>query len=77
MLFEKTSHNPLTDSKSNRFDKENISSFILFSDFEDSFHEEFLKGIQRILIHKLDEIKLNNKEIKHSTFSRYNSITFS
>jgi hypothetical protein len=63
MLFEKTSHNPLTNSESNRFNKKLISSFVLFLYFENSFHEEFLECIQRILIHELNEIKLNDKEI--------------
>lgn len=60
MLFEKSSHDPLTDRESDRTHKEFYSSLVLFSDSENSFHEEFLEGIQRVLVHIFNEIELNH-----------------
>lgn len=77
MSFEKSSHDPLTDIISNRSDQLFNSGFILHSHFGDSLSEENVERIQRILVHVIHNIKSNNEEIQHSTFSSNTSIDFS
>lgn len=77
MSFEKTSHNPLTNIESNGSDQFFNSSFILNNHFSNSFSEENVEGIQRILIHMGNYIQSNDQEIQHSAFSSYTSIDFS
>lgn len=77
MSFEKTSHDPLTDAISDRSDQLFDSGFILHRHFGDSLSEENVERIQRILVHMIHNIKSNNEEIQHSTFSSNTSVDFS
>lgn len=57
MSFEKSSRDPLIDSKPNVFYKFRNSCFVFFSSLFNSFEEKFDKAFQRVLIHMIDDAK--------------------
>ena len=61
MLFFKTSRDPLVDSHSNHLSKSNYTRFFIFKllGFVDSFEEECCERFERVLVHIIDDAKLN------------------
>jgi len=79
MFLEETSGNPLVDSHSDDISQRTDSNFIVFVKFclLDSFEEESSEGFKGVLIHLIDDAKLNEQEIERCTFSSNSSVDFS
>jgi len=79
MFLEETSGNPLVDGHSDDISQRSNSNFIIFIQFclLDSFEEESSEGFKGVLVHLIDDAKLNKQEIEHGSFSRNSSVNFS
>jgi len=79
MFLEETSGNPLVDGHSDDISQRTDSNFIVFVEFclLDSFEEESCEGFKGVLVHLIDDAKLNKQEIERCTFSSNSSVDFS
>lgn len=79
MNNEKTTGNPLVDRDSDHLDEVGDANLQLFRSFclLDSIEEEVLEGLKRVLVHVIDNPKLDEKEIEHGSFSSDRTISFS
>lgn len=77
MSFEKTSHDPLADRVTDRFDQFFNSGFVVGGDSENSLEEELVEGVQGVLIHMGNDIELNAEEVKHGSFGGDSSVELS
>lgn len=77
--FEETTGDPLVDCDTDHQDKELhtlINIFLLLS-LVNSLEEEVLEGLERVLVHVVDNPQLDQQEVKHGTFSGNWTIRFS
>jgi len=79
MFLEETSGNPLIDGHSDDISQRTDSNFIVFVEFclLDSFEEESSEGFKGVLVHLIDDAKLDKQEIERCTFSCNSSVDFS
>jgi phage-related protein len=66
MFFEKTSGNPLVDCHSDDISQATNSNFIIFVKFclLDSFEEESSERLKGVLVHLINDLKLDEQEIE-------------
>lgn len=79
MFLKETSGNPLVNGHSNDISKRKHSNFVIITQFSlfNSFKEESSVGLKRVLVHLINNAKLDEQEIEHSTFSCDSSVDFS
>jgi len=79
MFLEKTSRNPLVNGHSNDFSQRHNSNLIILIQLSllDSFEEESSERLEGVLVHLINDAKLDKQEIEHGTFSCNSSINFS
>jgi len=79
MFLKETSGDPLVNCHSNDISEVKHSDFIVFIQFSflDSLEEESSEGFKRVLIHLINDAKLNKQEIEHGSFCGNSSVDFS
>ena len=79
MAFEQTTRHPLVDGDSDHLDQVRYADFQLFCIWSllDGLEEEGLEGLERVLIHMIDDPELDEQEVEHSTLSSHWTIRFS
>jgi hypothetical protein len=79
MFLKETSGNPLINCHSNGRSKRNNSDLIIIIQLSlfDSLEEESGEGFKRVLIHLINDAKLDKQEVEHGTFSCNSSVNFS
>ena len=79
MFLEETSGNPLVNSHSNDISEIKYSDLIILIQFSlfNSLEEESGEGLKRVLIHLIDDAKLDEQEIEHSSLGGNSSVDFS
>ena len=79
MFLEETSGNPLVNSHSNDISEIKHSNLIILIQFSlfNSLEEESGEGLKRVLIHLINDAKLDEQEIEHSSLGGNSSVDFS
>jgi len=77
VLLEETTRDPLIDGRTDIQNQGLNTSFITDLCSIDGFEEESDEGFQGVLIHVIHDTQRNNQEVKHGTFSCYDSVVLS
>jgi hypothetical protein len=79
MFLEETSGNPLVNGHSNDVSEIKHSNLIILIQFSlfNSLEEESGEGLKRVLIHLINDAKLDEQEIEHSSLGGNSSVDFS
>jgi len=79
MFLEETSGNPLINGHSNDISEIKYSNLIILIQLSllNSLEEESGEGLKRVLIHLINNAKLNKQEIEHSSLGGNSSVDFS
>jgi len=69
MALEETAGDPLVDCDSDHQNKKRDSLFnvLLLLSLVDSLEEEVLEGLERVLVHVVNDPKLDEEEVEHGT----------
>lgn len=79
MALEETTRDPLVDRDSDHLDQvwnTDLKIFRLLS-LINSLEEEVLEGLERVLVHVINDAELNEQEVKHSSFCGNRSVGLS
>lgn len=79
MAFEETTGDPLVDDNTDHEDQKlySLISLFLFFCLLDSLEEEVLERFERVLVHVVDNPKLDQQEVEHGALSSDWTIGFS
>ena len=79
MNDEETTRNPLVDHDSDHLDEVGDANLQLLRSLclLDSIEEEVLEGLKRVLVHVIDNPKLDQKEIEHRSLGSNRTISLS
>lgn len=79
MSLEKTASNPLVDGQADDFSEGKHTLLLLLKllGLFDGLEEEGLERVQRVLVHGVDDAKLDLQEVKHGTLSSNASVDLS
>jgi len=79
MAFEKTTRDPLVDDHSDHENKSGNANIELLRIFSllNGLEEEGLEGLERVLVHVIDDIELDEQEVEHGTLGSDGTVSLS
>jgi len=79
VLFEQTSGYPLVNGHSDHGSEGKYSLLVIFDELSllNSLEEEGVKRLKRVLVHVVNDLQLDQQEVKHGSFRSNSSVNFS